>query len=260
MPQLTSLHDRAGLAARFRTAPALHLFELGDLDDLLWPHTSWYTLADRGPVALLYAVGELPTVLLSAPGPHAPGVAELLRAMLPVLPRRFLAHLPERAADALAPDYRVAHRVPMLRMALTSLSGATGDWHPAPLGPGDLADLLALFAEAYPGNWFDERMLATGHYVGIRQDGRLIATAGIHAHSADQRVAALGNVTTLPALRGQGAAAACVTALCRRLAASTDTIGLNVRADNPGAIDLYRRLGFRTLTAFEELVLDGSSG
>ncbi|MFI5532170.1 GNAT family N-acetyltransferase [Kitasatospora sp. NPDC051853] len=253
---LHGLHDRAALAARLLRDPAPHLLELGDLDDLLWPHTSWYATGDEGPVALLYAVGDTPTVLVSARPERAAGAEELAAALLPVLPRRFIGHLPDGAAKVLEGSYRLSGRDTLLRMVLTDPAPTAGHrpgrWEPTVLGRDELPELLGLFAAAYPGNWFDDRMLDTGQYVGVRHEGRLAAVAGVHAWSPAQRVAVLGNVTTLPELRGRGAAAACVAALCRRLAETADHIGLNVRADNATAVRLYERLGFTGVTTFTE--------
>ncbi|MER7701800.1 GNAT family N-acetyltransferase [Kitasatospora sp. NPDC097605] len=259
MPSLSALHDRAVLADRFGRDPELHLFELGDLDEPFWSHTAWYTASADGPVALLYAVGEVPTLLGLARPERADALAGLLRAMRPVLPRRLLAHLTPGGVDALAPDYRAEHRTAMLRMALTDRAALAPHLGRGvgPLTPGDLPDLLALFAAGYPGNWFDERMLTTGPYVGIRDDaGRLIAAAGVHVSSPGRRVAVIGNVTTHPDTRGRGLAAACTAHLCHLLAArGTTHIGLNVRADHPTALPLYRRLGFTTVTPYDEAVL-----
>ncbi|MFE6872564.1 GNAT family N-acetyltransferase [Kitasatospora sp. NPDC057692] len=259
---LTSLHDRAVLADRFGRDPELHLFELGDLDEPFWSHTTWYTASSDGPVALLYAVGEVPTLLGLARPERAGELAGLLRAMRPVLPRRLLAHLTAGGVEALAPDYRAEHRTAMLRMALTDRTALAphlgrGVAPVTPLGAADLPDLLALFAAGYPGNWFDERMPTTGPYVGVRDDtGRLIATAGVHVSSPERRVAVIGNVTTHPDARGRGLAAACTAHLCHLLTADgTDHIGLNVRADHPTALPLYRRLGFTTITTYDEAVL-----
>ncbi|MFD3696808.1 GNAT family N-acetyltransferase [Streptomyces sp. NPDC058646] len=253
---LRSLHDRSALADRFGRDPAMHLMELGDLDDLLWPHTSWYTVSEDGPVALLYAVGDTPTLLAFARPEQAAGLEELAEALLPVLPRRFFGHLTGEAGKVLESAYAVQPHGTLLRMTLTDPERAAlhpeGPWRPAPLGRGDLPELLELFAQAYPGNWFDDRMLDTGQYVGARQDGRLVAVAGVHVYSTAYRVAAIGNVTTHPGVRGQGAGGACVADLCRRLGKTVDHIGLNVRADNATAAGLYRRLGFSEVTEFTE--------
>ncbi|MCM1973493.1 GNAT family N-acetyltransferase [Streptomyces sp. G1] len=253
---LHSLHDRSDLAARFARDPAMNLMELGDLDDLPWPHTSWYTVSPDGPVALLYAVGAVPTLLgFTRPG-QAAALEELAEALLPVLPRRFLGHLTGNAAKVLESGYVAQSHSTLLRMALTEPDVAdrypAGPWQPAPLSRADLPELLELFEQAYPGNWFDDRMLDTGQYLGARQAGQLVAVAGVHVHSAPYRVAAIGNVTTHPRVRGQGAGGACVAALCRRLGETVDHIGLNVRADNATAVRLYRRLGFSEVTEFTE--------
>ncbi len=64
------------------------------------------------------------------------------------------------------------------------------------LTAADLPALQTLYAAAYPGNWFDSRMLGTGQYVGIWQGDRLMAVAGIHVYSPSYKIAALGNITT----------------------------------------------------------------
>ncbi|MGW2372801.1 GNAT family N-acetyltransferase [Kitasatospora sp. NPDC001683] len=258
---LISLHDRAALAERFRTDPALHLFELGDLDDALWPNTAWYTAdPDHGPVALLYSGGDTPVLLAFARPAAAPALAELLGALRPFLPRRFTAGLPDGAERALAPDYAAERRTPLLRMILPDAAQLPTELphRPEPLTLADLDGLRTLLAEAYPESWFDRRMLAGGGYVGIHERGRLVAAAGVHVHSPAHRVAVLGNVVTHPDARGRGLARSCVTALCRHLAQTTDHLGLNVRTDNAAAIGLYRQLGFTTVTTYSELMLRAS--
>ncbi|WP_223884319.1 hypothetical protein [Micromonospora craniellae] len=54
-------HDRVVLAGLLGRDPALHAYELGDLDDIFWPHTSWYRRGDA--VALLYHGAVSPTLL-----------------------------------------------------------------------------------------------------------------------------------------------------------------------------------------------------
>src|SRR5687767_13627083 len=97
----------------------MHLMELGDLDDLLWPYTTWYTVSDSGPVALLYAVGDIPTLIAFSRPDQAAELEELAGALLPVLPRRFFGHLTGSGAKVLESAYAVERNDALVRMALT---------------------------------------------------------------------------------------------------------------------------------------------
>ena len=102
-----------------------------------------------------------------------------------------------------------------------------------------------------------------GGKVGLRYTGsqrrrrhgrpRQWAAGGTHLYSAAESVGAIGNVYTRRSHRGHGYAAAVVAAIVERLIErGTETIGLNVRAANTGAIRLYQRLGFTIHTRFFE--------
>ncbi|GIF46563.1 FR47-like protein [Asanoa ferruginea] len=241
---LRSVHDRAELAALLRKDAALHAYELGDLDDFFWPYTTWYRHGET--VALIYHGLATPTLL--AFGPDEP-LRALLTRLLPLLPRTFYAHLSPGAGDTLAPAFRRGYGGPHHKMVLGDIRGpAEGE----PLGPGDAGELEALYAAAYPGNWFDRRMLETGQYVGVRRDGRVVAVAGVHVWSPAYRVSAIGNVTVHPEHRGQGLAQRVTAALCHRLRETTDVVTLNVKADNAAAIAAYERIGFTIAGDYEE--------
>jgi ribosomal protein S18 acetylase RimI-like enzyme len=241
---LRSVHDRAELAALLRKDTALHAYELGDLDDFFWPWTTWYAAGEA--LALIYHAQPVPTLL--ALGPHTPG---LLAELVPLLPRTFHAHLSPGAGAALAPAYtRAGDGGPHHKMALTGAPAGPAEGEP--LTAADLAELTDLYARSYPGNWFDDRMLATGQYVGIRRAGRLVAVAGVHVWSPAYRVSAIGNVTTDAAHRGQGLAQRVTAALCHRLRETTDVITLNVKADNAAALAAYHRIGFAVIGDYEE--------
>ncbi|MFU8874225.1 GNAT family N-acetyltransferase [Micromonospora sp. SL4-19] len=247
-------HDRAVLAELLSRDPLLHAYQLGDLDDFFWPYTSWYRRDDQ--VALLYHGVELPT-LLALTAPERTGqLAALLAEAAPVLPTRLWAHLSPGLDVTMARWYELSDLAPHHRMALTDPARLA---RVVPAGQvlhrADLPALLDLYAAAYPGNWFDPRMLDTGQYVGIRDGGELVAVAGVHVWSPAWRVAALGNVTTHPRVRGRGLAGAAVAALCDRLRADVDHVVLNVRADNTAAVRLYERLGFTRVAEFTECAL-----
>ena len=112
------------------------------------------------------------------------------------------------------------------------------------LGPADVARVREFYAHAYPQNWFDPDTLRTGLYRGAQLDESLVAIAGTHVFSRRRRVAAIGNVATRGDCRGRGHATSVVRALCRAAEPWADHIGLNVKAENIGAIRCYERLGF----------------
>ncbi len=83
-----------------------------------------------------------------------------------------------------------------------------------------------------------------------------MCTAGVHVYSSSYRVAALGNIATDSAWRGQGLAQRATAQLCRWLLDTVDTIGLNVNADNAAAIACYRKLGFEVAAEYDEAMFD----
>jgi ribosomal protein S18 acetylase RimI-like enzyme len=137
-----------------------------------------------------------------------------------------------------------------------ALRGEVPEAEAAVLGPGDRERLERFYAEAYPGNWFDPRMLETGVYRATVEQGEIVAAGGIHVFSPYHRVAALGNIAVHRAHRGRGLGATVTTAVCHALRAAGIThIGLNVKADNRAAIACYERLGFERCGAYDEFML-----
>lgn len=257
--RIVSIHDRERLAAFLRRDAPLHLYALGDLDDFFWPHTLWYGLERDGElrqVILGYMAPEL-LVLHALTGGPLDEMRTLLAGVRHLLPPHVYAHLTPGLQDALAETYRIEHHGDYDKMLLADPARLTAVDTTATqrLEPTDLAEIQALYAASYPGNWFDPRMLATGQYYGLREAGRLMSVAGVHVYAPAQGAAALGNIVTHPAARGRGHATVVTARLCRELLATADQIGLNVRADNTAAIACYRRLGFVRNAGYEELDL-----
>ncbi|MDG4833661.1 GNAT family N-acetyltransferase [Solwaraspora sp. WMMD1047] len=253
-----TVHDRAELAGLLGRDPALHAYQLGDLDDFFWPYTSWFR--DGDSVALVYHGGGSPILLAFEPPERRDRLIGLLTGLAPLLPRRLYAHLSPGAEAALTGQFAAESHGPHRKLALTEparlpLVEPAGE----PLTTADLPELERLYRLSYPDNSFDPRMLATGHYLGLRRAGELVAVAGVHVWSARYRVSALGNVTTHPELRGQGIGTALVAGVCRRLLRTVDHITLNVRADNTPALALYARLGFTPVAEYTELTLTATA-
>ena len=260
------LRDRWAIAEFCRRRPAAHAYELGDLDDFFWPHTRWLGWEREGrleQLALIFDEPDPPVLLALAEQP-VDGMRELLRAIATHLPASVYAHLSPGLLDALAP-----HLVPTTPPARHLKLGLADTSHLAEhdtveatlLSSADLAEVERFYADAYPGTWFQARMLETGRYVGIRRDARLVCVAGVHVWSPTWRVAALGNVATVPELRGSGLATAACARLCRLLLDDgIDVISLNVRADNAAAVRAYEKLGFGHAADYVEVSLVRPSG
>jgi predicted GNAT family acetyltransferase len=255
---VVSLHNKSELEAFFRRNTFLNLYAIGDLDNFFWQHTTWYALKKDEQieqVVLLYSASTLPVLLAIAQEQDA-SLSELLNSMLHLLPRQFYAHITSESVGALVQDYHLESHGTYYKMALLDPSSLKQmDASVAErLSLDDLSEIEAFYRISYPDNWFDPRMLETGHYYGIRRDGQLLGVAGVHVYSERFRVAALGNVATHPEHRGQGLGSLVCARLCQELLHTVDHIGLNVRADNVSALVCYERLGFRRIVQYEEIM------
>src|SRR5262245_5059145 len=164
------LHAKDEIERFCRGNPRLHLYALGDLDDFFWPYTNWYAVRDGEQIrqlALIYTGCTMPVVLAYAEEPVGL-MHDLLRGLLPILPRRFYAHL-TMSADVLADDYRIQSHGLFHKMGLSNraLLEAVDAAEAVPLSAADGDELRALYDASYPGHWFMPRMLDTGFYFGI---------------------------------------------------------------------------------------------
>jgi len=258
MSRVCCLHDKGEIEEFLRKDVFLHIYSLGDLDDFFWQSTSWYASKDDNEIkaiALLYTEPPLPT--LHAMSRRADTMRELLRSMFHILPTRFHAHLSSGVEEVFAQGCKTESFYEFYRMGLTAtqsppLNTGIDCSNVVRLGNNDLDELLELYEQAYPGNWFNPRMLETGQYYGVKVKDKLISVAGVHVYSPENKVAALGNIATHPDYRGNGYAATATAKLCHVLSEEVDYIGLNVKADNTAAVSLYKKLGFEILRPYYE--------
>ncbi|MCT7353983.1 GNAT family N-acetyltransferase [Streptomyces sp. 15-116A] len=111
------------------------------------------------------------------------------------------------------------------------------------LGAGDVPEMLDLVARTQPGPFWP-RTRELGIYLGIRDNGTLVAMAGERLRPPGW--SEISAVCTAPEARGQGHAARVVHALVERITARDERPFLHVAETNTGAIDLYTRWGFET--------------
>lgn len=110
------------------------------------------------------------------------------------------------------------------------------------LGEAQRADVLALTALVYP-HYFRERTMDLGRYFGIYVDGRLAAMVGERlATDAWQEVSA---ICTHPECLGRGYARRLTATLGNDILSAGRMPYLHVSYENPRAMSLYLRMGYR---------------
>ncbi len=254
--------DRAELERALRRNAALHLYELGDLDDAFFPLTSYFVA--RAPdreidgVALRYDGGDPPTVVaLAGDAAEHAALSALVPQLLSSEARPVYAHFTPSLRPAIERAATIDGRGHHAKLVWTDRSRIddVATEHVEALGPSDADEVLALLDADHPEHFFHPRVLQDGLAFGIRDAGRLVACAGVHVLSRSYRVAALGNVVTSAAHRGRGLALATCAALLRALAPIADVVGLNVDRENRAALRCYERLGFTFVAEYDEAVL-----
>lgn len=109
------------------------------------------------------------------------------------------------------------------------------------LGEADASEMLALATLTRPGPFF-ARTHRLGGFVGIRQEGRLVAMAG--ERMKPDGFAEVSGVCTHPDARGRGYASALMRAVAERILDRGETPFLHAYPDNAPAIALHWSLGF----------------
>jgi ribosomal protein S18 acetylase RimI-like enzyme len=171
-----------------------------------------------------------------------------------VLPAAVYAHLNPGVDRFFQQHFHLVPHGRHVKMALVhpEMAAAYQGRSVARLDVDDAPAITALFDAAYPGNFFDPRMLETGMYFGSWEGDQLVSVAGIHVYSEAYDVAAIGNVTTHPNYRGRGLAKQVMASLIEALRQRVGTISLNVQQENQAAIHAYTALGFETISEYDE--------
>jgi predicted GNAT family acetyltransferase len=116
------------------------------------------------------------------------------------------------------------------------------DFEITPLTGDDAPEMLALATLTRPGP-FARRTHQLGRFVGVREDGRLVAMAGERLHMPD--FTEVSGVCTHPDHRGRGYAAGLMHHVAEEIRTRGETPFLHAYAANTGAIALYESLGYR---------------
>ena len=245
MPLLTNPHD---IRAILRRDPIWSVYALGDLAPPMFEHTRWFT----PELTLVLQLHD--TTILFAMGTGSIGEA-LAHATWPVYLQVQQDGLDEVARHAVVHNARLMWRMGWSNPANHLPRGVGGQeaghhmghMSAVRLNSADVPALLELYADGdatgEAPDFFFPSMVAGGAFFGIYEGDRLSAAAGTHLLSREEGAAAIGNVYTRRDCRGRGLGRIVTTSVLS-VVAGIETIGLNVRADNPAAIQLYESLGF----------------
>lgn len=244
--------DRGLLRSFLERERLFAAYAICDLEDREFPRTRWGMAFDGDrPIAVGLEYSGLtpqPLFLMGSP----PGIEAILREVL--RPRAaFTAVMPEHLG-ALSSVYRVDPGPQMVRMWVDDTRFLPIRADVERLGPGDVGELNRLYHLGF-ASWLPGSSIVDGVYYGIRIGGRLVSAAGTHVISPAARLGVVGNVFTHVDHRGRGYAAAVTAAVTAELLLTCDQVVLNVRSDNPPALQAYRRIGYAEHVRFEERLI-----
>ncbi|MDQ2965504.1 MAG: GNAT family N-acetyltransferase [Chloroflexota bacterium] len=224
-------------------------YAICDLEDREFARTRW---------GVAYAVGEVVAIGMEysglTPQPlfvvgRSDGIDVVLRDIL--RPRAAYVAARVESMPAVEAHYRVDPGPQMVRMWVDRTTFRPFPADVARLVPAESGELNRLYQLGF-ASWLPSSAIGEGVYYGIRIGGRLIAAAGTHVVSPRARLGVVGNVLTHVDHRGRGHATAVTGAVTAELLRTCDQVVLNVRADNPPALQAYRKLGYTELVRFEE--------
>jgi ribosomal protein S18 acetylase RimI-like enzyme len=227
-------------------------YAICDLEEREFGRTRWGAAYDGDELVAvgMEYTGPTPQPLFVLGRPD--GISAVLRDV--IRPRAAYIAARTTMLPAVEAHYRVDPGPQMVRMWVDRAR-----FRPYPatvqrLLPVEIGELNRLYQLGF-ASWLPSGAIADGVYYGMRVNGQLVAAAGTHVVSPEARLAVVGNVLTHLDYRGRGFATAVTGAVTAELLRSCDQIVLNVRADNPPAINAYRRLGFIEHARFEERLI-----
>ena len=225
-------------------------YALGQLEPPLLARTHWFLArGSTGTGLVLHSRGGLGDATFMMGDPDA--VAAVL-SIHPGNVRTYATCQPQHI-DALRSVYRLANQQPMIRMSVTPASFRQADRVVAVnLGGVDIRRINTLYGSEGSPSYYIPEHIDAGVYRGVVHEGRLVAIAGTHVVSQQERVAVVGNVFTHPAFRGRGFATAVTSAVTEALLEHCDNVVLTVDPKNAPAVAAYARLGYREVCQLVE--------
>jgi ribosomal protein S18 acetylase RimI-like enzyme len=237
------LKERERIRQLLRPRVEYTAYALGQLEPGLYERTSWYwARGETGTGLVLHSRGGLGDASFVMGDPGA--VAAIL-SIHPGPVQTYATCQPQHLT-ALRRVYHIANQLPMIRMSVTPATFVPATTMAAVHLTGlDIRRINALYAAEGGASYYAPEHIDAGVYRGIVVEGRLVAIAGTHVVSQQERVAVVGNVLTHPAHRGRGYATVATSAVTESLLEYCETVVLTVDPRNRPAVAAYDRLGYR---------------
>ena len=175
----------------------------------------------------------------------ADDTAEAMADIGGLLPADRIAIMVQRERPPLPPGAAIEMQVEGVQMVAQSAMQPAGDLPVVELGADDVPEMIALATLTRPGP-FLSRTYLLGGYVGIREQGRLVAMAGERFQVPGY--SEVSAVCTHPDARGKGYAGTLTRLVAGRIEGRGETPFLHTFASNGNAIRLYEKLGFALRT------------
>jgi ribosomal protein S18 acetylase RimI-like enzyme len=244
--------DKALLRSYLERDRLYSAYAICDLEEREFARTRWGVAWDGDlPVALVLEYNGPTPQPLFAMG-REDGIAVVLRDL--IRPRVAYVAAPAAVLSAIETAYRVDPGPSMVRMWVDRTHFQPYPASVQRLLPAEIGELNRLYQLGF-ASWLPSTAIADGVYYGLRVNGQLVAAAGTHVVSPGARLAVVGNVLTHVDYRGRGFATAVTGAVTAELLRTCDQVVLNVRSDNPPALNAYRRLGYAEHVRFEERLI-----
>jgi predicted GNAT family acetyltransferase len=215
-----------------------------DLDRPIWTAltTRQASLGQGDALARRYHPDVAPFAALAS---ETPAAYEALRQLLqPQEQVTLLSPKPLNVAEALhVEQVATIHQM----VAARQVAAPSDNLDVIRLDSADSAEMLDLAQRTKPGP-FAKRTHEMGHYVGVREQGRLIAMAG--ERMCMDGYVEISAVCVDDAWRGKGLAGRLIDILRKEIGQRGETPFLHVLDHNTNAIRLYEHLGFELRRTF----------
>ncbi|WP_176591425.1 GNAT family N-acetyltransferase [Sphingobium sp. EM0848] len=209
-------------------------------------NSGWSTLAEGGAKALRIDPRYGPFAAA------ADGGAEAQTALAALVPQDGEAWIVEPDPIVAPPGTHVLREAMLVQMVAADIHGTSLTLDPVSLGEEDAAEMRTLALMTKPGP-FLPLTHRLGHFIGIRDQGKLVAMAGERMRIPG--FAEISGVCTHPDHRGKGYAKALMQLVGRAMLARGETPFLHAYAAHEATVALYRTLGFEVRAQMHMMVI-----